>query len=308
MHRSGGSMLSQLFDDHPEVYAHPLELNMWSPKEAWGYNDNILYPTFLGKSADETFNLLKHKKLCQMATDGYYHKSGSNQFAKNQKLPFSYSPSKHRLIFNNVYNNLESYDRASVVLAFLNSFFQAWDQITNHPRKYISAYLPHLWCNPTFFLEFIKDFPKSKIIFILRNPNSWLASAILHRGINYNDINQIKSALDEWRTSVNLLDTYTAQYNHIIPVVYEELVTNTKKAMQYICNKCELNFDDSLLTPTFAGNLILPNSSFNVDTFGVNTLSITPRTVFDQKIQNLLDTEYLPLYYVTANKYYYNQF
>ena len=40
VHRSGGSMLAQLFDGHPQVFAHPAELFIGYPnKSDWPYLD-----------------------------------------------------------------------------------------------------------------------------------------------------------------------------------------------------------------------------------------------------------------------------
>jgi hypothetical protein len=68
--RSGGSMLSQLFDGHPQVHAHPHELRLDIPKNNWP-------PIDLGDRPDRWFEIL-FEDNCRAITCGTVIKRWKN--------------------------------------------------------------------------------------------------------------------------------------------------------------------------------------------------------------------------------------
>jgi len=69
--RSGGSLLSQLFDGHPEIYAHPDELKI-------GYPEKYIWPKIdLKDSPENWFRILFEASVIKHFRKGYNkgHKS-----------------------------------------------------------------------------------------------------------------------------------------------------------------------------------------------------------------------------------------
>ena len=69
--RSGGSLLSQLFDGHPEIYAHPDELKI-------GYPEKYIWPKIdLNDSPENWFSILFEESVIKHFREGYNkgHKS-----------------------------------------------------------------------------------------------------------------------------------------------------------------------------------------------------------------------------------------
>jgi len=69
--RSGGSLLSQLFDGHPEIYAHPDELKI-------GFPEKYIWPKIdLNDTPENWFSILFEDSVLKHFRKGYNkgHKS-----------------------------------------------------------------------------------------------------------------------------------------------------------------------------------------------------------------------------------------
>ncbi len=85
--RSGGSLLCQLFDGHPQLLVYPWEMSI-------GYPAKINWPTLDPRAApDHLFATLFHTDLAYLAKKGY-RKSGKAKRAQ-KRLKFDYSPVEH---------------------------------------------------------------------------------------------------------------------------------------------------------------------------------------------------------------------
>ena len=86
--RSGGSLLSQLFDGHPEIHAHPHEMMI-------GYTKKHVWPRIdLGEAPERWFGVLFEDLVIQHAALGY--KKGRKG---NETFPFIFfSPLQKRFL------------------------------------------------------------------------------------------------------------------------------------------------------------------------------------------------------------------
>ena len=86
--RSGGSMLSQLFDGHPEVHAHPHELKI-------GYPKKFIWPAIdLDDNPKHWFEILFEDSVVEHLQHGY------KKMAKYEDtFQFTFAPSLQRKIF-----------------------------------------------------------------------------------------------------------------------------------------------------------------------------------------------------------------
>ena len=86
--RSGGTLLSQLFDGHPEIHAHPSELMIGYPsKNNWPKLD-------LSDKPERWFDILFEDKVIEHFKEGY--KKGKN---RNMRFHLSFSLRSKRKFF-----------------------------------------------------------------------------------------------------------------------------------------------------------------------------------------------------------------
>ncbi|MGZ8999085.1 MAG: hypothetical protein ACXW2T_09550, partial [Allosphingosinicella sp.] len=131
--RSGGSLLSQLLDGHPQLLVHPWEMTIGYPVK----ND---WPTLdMRDGPDRLFAKLFDARLCYLARKGYRKRGKVKQ--KQKRLSFDYSPAEHYSSF--VGSLPPGRTRRTVLDAYFDAFFRAWHQPADDAR-YIVGFLPRL--------------------------------------------------------------------------------------------------------------------------------------------------------------------
>lgn len=243
--RSGGTLLTQLFDNHPEIHSYPSELILTQPK--WDWTKNLEFSTI-------KFNVsLKLDSLKK-----YYIKKGQSRPDKTTKNIFLFNPYIEKKIFKSLNkNNLRSnFD------AYFTSFFNAFINYKNNKssnKKFITAFLPRFLMSNKNIDLFFKIYPNGKLISIIRDPKSWLMSAKKHSK-SYEDT---KVSLELWKNCCeNSLQIKKSYPEKLILIKFEDLIIDTRNTMKKICQKININFDECLLIPTFNNELINSDSSF----------------------------------------------
>jgi hypothetical protein len=118
---------------------------------------------------------------------------------------------------------------------------------------------------------FFADYPDGRLISCIREPAAWYASSRRHSD-EYADP---AAAAELWIASTrSALHLSASRPEQAFLLSYESLVTDTAKVMGRLAGWLEVGFDETLLTPTFAGQPILPNSSFAVRSYGVHRQSL----------------------------------
>ena len=241
--RSGGTLLSQLFDGHPEIYAYPNELTIWEPK--WQLN-------FL----ENNFNKINNNYVKYFALNSEYSKESKSKW--NKTYPFYFNLIAQIKIFKKY--SLKKKSQRKILNAYFSSFFSAWINYKNNSKnkKYISAFIPRVNLNKKSLEYFFRNYPDGKLITIVRDPLDWLASAKIHDPKNYSNF---ENALNLWKKST-LASLKLAKQNKVIAVAFYDLIKNTDKVIKKICIKLNLKHDKILLQPTFNNDPIMSDSSF----------------------------------------------
>jgi hypothetical protein len=256
--RSGGTLLSQLFDGHPEVHAHPNELMIGYPKKhIWPKID-------LDDGPEQWFEVLFEDMVTQHLKEGY--KKGKKH---NETYPFIFLPSLQREVFLKYIRTKKSVTLRDVIDAYMTSYFGAWinNQNTNGIKKFITAFTPRLAMYEESLMSFFEVYPDGRIISIIRNPKNWYPSAVRHGQKRYGEI---KNALAQWIDSANAMIRNKDRYKDRLCVIkFEDLVNNTQAVMQYIAEILQIEFNDILLIPTFNKSPIKANTSFQSDKYGI---------------------------------------
>ena len=131
--RSGGSLMSQLFDDHPEVHAHPHTLNI-------GYPQQYKWPPIdVGLHARENFKLLLESQ--KFLRNGY-----NKVLVGEQRLRFYLPSVMHMEVFSRLWAENPPSNERDILNAYFTSYFSAWLNYSGWSghKKYLTAFTPSL--------------------------------------------------------------------------------------------------------------------------------------------------------------------
>jgi len=249
LQRSGGSLISQLFDDHPEILAHPWEI--------------MVYKEGTDKIYDKI--LKTEKELTRLMTNGY--KKG--KFAKKNHR-FHFLTSEFTQILSEEKYNKNFFNK------YFDNFFKYWTNFKNDngQKKIITGFSP-FFCKGNLVNQ-LKSHKRLNIIHVYRDPYSWWYSAKNFKDI-YKDINSIKSF---WmKSQMEALEAKCKFKDRVFIIHFNDIIKKRSQLMRFLCNKFSINYDRKLMFPTFNGEIIENDSSFKkqkVDKFGI-VKSITNR-------------------------------
>lgn len=264
--RSGGSLLSQLFDGHPQVHAHPYELKT-------GYPKKTIWPKIdLNDQPEQWFEVLFEDNVIKDAKEGY--KKGTKY---DRSFPFTFLPRLQKTIFLQQIKSCQTVKMRDVYDAYMTSYFSAWvnNLNKNGEKKYITAFTPRLTMSAESTASFFDVYPDGRLISIVRDPKNWFPSALRHetKKKKYADI---VPALEQWEDSARAMLRNRKKYGDRTCIIrFEDLINDTEPVMRYLAGFLGLSFDNILLTPTFNKSPIKANTSFQLESHGImaSTLS-----------------------------------
>jgi len=262
--RSGGSLLSQLFDGHPELHAHPHELKI-------GYPKKYMWPKIdLNDHPQRWLEMLFEDKVIEHSKGGY-----KKERKQDEVFPFIFMPSVQRKVFLRYLSSVDSITWRDVFDAYMTSYFGAWINNQNRygQKKYVTAFTPRLAMIEDNMESFFEVYPDGRLLSIVRDPKNWYPSAARHRSNVYGDI---RKSIDLWKTSTKAALRNKEKYGERVCIVrFEDLVSKTESVMSYMADFLGINFDNILLVPTFNKCPIRANTSFNAEQHGIvaSTLS-----------------------------------
>ncbi|MCP4602712.1 MAG: sulfotransferase [Proteobacteria bacterium] len=259
--RSGGTLLSQLFDGHPEFHHHPYELYIGSPRK-WHWPDLDL----TGDPAS-WFETLFEPHVVTLFPKGYQKYSRIRE--DSDFFPFLFLANLQRDLFLQGAALSVIRSRRDVLDCYMTSYFNAWlnYQGLYGPKKYIVAFVPRLNFYEKSLGGFFSDYPDGKLISMIREPKSWYESAHRHQPRAYPDI---KESINIWEASARAMLSSKRRYGDRVHLIsFEGLIMNTEKSMREAARFLGAAFDNALLSPTFQGMPIRADSSFNVKEYGV---------------------------------------
>jgi len=266
--RSGGSLLSQLFDGHPEIHAHPHELKIGNPKK-------YIWPQInLHDSFKIWFEILFEDTVIDHFEAGY-----KKMYQYKEVYPFIFLPSLQRKIFLKYLNSVESIRLRDVFDAYMTSYFDAWlnNQNSVGEKKFVTAFTPRLAMMQDSMKSFFEVYPDGRLISIIRDPRNWYPSAYRHDAVIKKDkYKEIRQAIDQWNENAQSMVWNKERYKDRVCIVrFEDLISDTESVMRYMADFLDVEFDNILLQPTFNKFSIKANTSFNNEKHGIinSTLS-----------------------------------
>jgi hypothetical protein len=256
--RSGGSMLSQLFDGHPQVHAHPHELKIGYPKKY------IWPPINLDDGPEHWFKLLFEDSAAHHLKNGY-----RKMEKYEESYLFIFLPSLQKRIFLQYLKPIKKPAPRDIFNAYMTSYFQAWVNNQNllGSKKYVTAFTPRLSIMEANMESYFNVYPDGRLIAVVRDPRNWFPSATRHKLEKYGNI---KQALNQWVENAHSTVRNKHKYGDRVCIIrFEDLVRSTQAVMRHLAGFLDLSFDNILLTPTFNKIPIKPNTSFKLEKPGI---------------------------------------
>jgi hypothetical protein len=256
--RSGGTLLSQLFDGHPELHTHPHELKI-------GYPTKYTWPKLDLK--DDPNRWLE--TLFEYSVLSHFKKGYKKEKKRDDAFLFLFLPSVQREIFLDYLGSLGLLTIRDVFDAYMTSYFGAWlnNQNSTGHKKFITAFTAGLAMKKENMESFFETYPDGRLISLIRDPKNWYPSAIRHKPRICRDIDE---GIDLWRKSTQAIIWNKERYgDRVCILTFEDLITKTKAVMRNLAEFLEIKFDDILLIPTFNKYPIRANTSFEAEQNGI---------------------------------------
>jgi Sulfotransferase family len=256
--RSGGTLLSQLFDGHPECHAHPHEIKIGYPRESnWP-------PIDLARRG-EWFELLFEKKALTHFQEGYQKRGAKLEgktYHEYDVFPFLFLPRLQKAIFDAAAATAAT--ERDVLDAYFTSYFNAW--LDNHNlytglKRAVTGFTPRLGMDPANRDRFFAAYPDGALVVIVREPQSWYRSAVKYSPKRFPDV---ETAMPIWRES-----TEAGFDERAVVVTYERLVEQPEEVMTRLAERIGITMSPILLEPTFNGRPIRANSADAVQSYGI---------------------------------------
>lgn len=248
--RSGGTLLSQLFDGHSKCLVYPGELGIGNPKWIWPCIDlnNSLFSIF--------------KKLIDKYTVKYVLKGYTKQTSVGEKIvtnfPFNFDLTTNCNLFLEYIDNIESPTVRDIFNSYFYSYFKTLCGSAD-VSKTVIGFIPRLSLINKSVEDFFKVYPDGKMISILREPVGWYASMSMHASSFAKNGNLFKIYIDNINSMVINEELYN---NRVIVIGFQNLINNTEQIMRNLCNFINIDFEEILLTPTFNKMEIEADSNF----------------------------------------------
>jgi hypothetical protein len=260
--RSGGSLLSQLFDGHPEIHAHPHELKI-------GYPKKYIWPQInLNEPAQRWFYILFEESVIRLSKQGYKKEPTSDI-----TFPFMFLPALQQKIFLKYLDSLSAISLRDVFNAYMTSYFGAWlnNQNRDGSKKIVTAFTPRLAMSADNMDTYFKIYPDARLISVVRDPSNWYPSALRHNlKIKKDKYSDIEIALQQWKASTQSALWNKQKFGERVCIIkFEDLIHDPGSVMHYLAEFLEIEFDPVLLMPTFNKSAIRANTSFKEEKTGI---------------------------------------
>ena len=285
--RSGGTLLSQLFDAHTALAAYPQELRLGFP------NSNVWPKIDPACSADENFRMMYDPNLARLVSRGY--KKGE---ANPERKPFLIMPQVQYRLFKHLFDETPPTSRRMILDYFFTAFFNGWLNYQGDlaQKRWITAFAPRLAVDESNVKAFFECYPDGRLIQIVRDPRTWYASLK-----NHTKTGAIRQdpprAISKWIRSAKSMQRNKRQYGQrVIVLSFEELVGQTDATLRAIARELAVEYDQALLEPTFNGQTMKANSSFPVEQVGLIAAPLERAGLLSADEQQLIEREGRSLY------------
>jgi hypothetical protein len=285
--RSGGTLLSQLFDGHPAIAAHPHELSIGHPTdEHWPELDP-------SDGAEKNF-----RKLFDIGMLGLMRRGYTKGDRSVEQRHFFLVPRIQHRVFLRLFETVRPTGGRQILDHFFTSYFSAWlnYQGSLEEKRWITGFAPRLANHEASVTGFFRDYPDGRLIQIIRDPRTWYPSARQHRKSGHAG-KGIEEILAAWCLSAeSICRNKAAHGNKVIVVRFEDLLGHTQRTMRGIAHELDIGYEQILDEPTFNGQAMRANSSFAVDAPGIIDAPLKRRAMLDAGESRVIEQRCMRLY------------
>jgi len=285
--RSGGTLLSQLLDAHPNLLAHPHEIQIGTPTKWHWPRIDLSQPPLRWLAS------LFERRLPFFVKHGY-SKSDGNASAARQTHPFNFDLSMLCTEFLADLAREPARCQRDVLDAYFSAYFTAWeDQRATGEERWFTGFTPRLLGYRESVRGFQHDYPDGLLIVCIRDPRSWFVSSSIHDA----EYRRVDHAMTLWRQSATAaLTLLDLRPDRVFVTTYEALTTTTEAEMRRLAVRLGIEFTSTMLEPTYLGRPILPNSSFDIATTGISRHAEHSAQSLDRATREYIEVEGLTLY------------
>ena len=274
---SGGTLLSQLFDGHPELHVHPHELMI-------GYPEKSVWPKMdLSDGPQRWFDVLFEDIVSAYNKEGYRKEKGDKE-----TFPFVFISSLQRQIFLNYIDSVQSITERDIFDAYMTSYFGAWLSNQNYygSKRFVTAHTMRLTTAKENIEAFFEVYPDGRLISVVRDPKSWFPSARKRWPESYADVGE---ALSEWNKSAQVMLWNKEKYgDRVCLIQFEDFFRKTETVMRFLAEFLSIEFDDILLLPTFNKIPLKEDTTFKTENHTiVSRLPAEERALTGQELQTI---------------------
>jgi hypothetical protein len=276
--RSGGSLLAQLLDGHPELHCHPPELMIGSD---WPSLD-------LTQPPRELFRSLGERHLGRFAREGYWKDKPARQLGHSEpeSLPFDFDLRRHRTRFIEALGAQPPTTQRQVLDTYFAALFDAWldNRNPDGQKRWIVAFRGRLRHSLD---KFFSDYPDGRHIGVVRDLKGLLAS----KRARGKTKKSLEKSVERWRGTVEtLLASRARNPGQVFVTLFEQLVLDTENETRRIADWLGIEWIPELTHPTFNGYPIKANSTRPVGGHGIRTEVLDNwRHIFSEQEAALLD-------------------
>lgn len=259
--RSGGTLLNQLLDRHPQLLVHPFELELGASRSVW--------PDFAELELQD--GSLLRESLYEASIDNFImgglspHKQGS---ANETRYPFRFSRYAYRKAFDREWQRCGPTTQRDAIDVYFSAFWTAW---ADRPSvvgdvRWLVGFRPGTISDAASMERLHRDYPTGRVVTLVRDPVTWFVSARRHKD-RYADIQHaVEIWIDHTRAAIALKRT---RPESVLVGSFEHLVGSTPSFMENLASWLGIDLDPVLLDPTMAGRPMKADSSFEIGKFGV---------------------------------------
>jgi hypothetical protein len=262
--RSGGTLLLRLFDSHRECHVVPYELQR----------------IFRGMEA----TLLDHE-------EAWRNLASDKQFERGR--PFVLRPGLQRAIFEACLGELDDPGPRDVMNCYFTSFFNGWldnGNLRAKPKRWVVGFEPG---ETTNLGGCTRVYPDGRIISLVRDPWSWYAS----RRKKQRKWGNVEIALDTWCAHTTAaLKLQAEDPDRVLLISFSGLLTHTELTVKALAGWLDIDFDDSLLAPSFNGMAVRGRSSFGDVGTQMSSAPLARASELPQDVTSYIDTRARDLY------------
>ena len=258
--RSGGTLLLQLLDGHPECHVDPYELKIGHPKM---HN----WPPLDLSQPDRWFQTLYFRGVGERIRRTERTRTPN---AGRSLFPFVFSPRLQKAVFDAQVAKSPPASERDVLNAYLTSYFNAWldnQRLYATTKRAVVGFTPRLAMDLANVESLFAAYPEGTLISIVRDPRSWYGSAARHRPQHYGELDP---GIRLWCRSTDAALAAAERFGErVLVLTYEQLVLEPERTMQRVAERIGIRMAPSLLQPTFNSYPVRANSSEPVADDGI---------------------------------------